>query len=58
METRRKYKHQTTDSNAVLIVCQVIQDTLNTRNMTNTELAALNVEQKGPYIVKRLKWPI
>lgn len=58
METRRRYKHQSTDSNAVINVCTVIQDILQMRNMSYQELSAMNVEQKGPYIVKRLRLPI
>jgi hypothetical protein len=49
MEARRRYKNQTTDSTAVLTVCQVIRDVLNSKESSNdTEGFSLN----------KLKWPI
>ena len=44
METRRRYKHQSTDSTSVINVCTIIQDTLNMRNLSYQELSAMNVE--------------
>ena len=41
MEMRRRYKHQLTESNAITKVCQVITDTLASKDTMPVDVASL-----------------
>jgi hypothetical protein len=41
MEMRRRYKHQLTESNAITKVCQVITDTLASKDKMPVDVASL-----------------
>ena len=60
MEMRRRYKHQITDSNAVLTVVQVINDCINFRENLPEEILMMNYSEDeiNIMIVRKLKLPL
>lgn len=60
METRRRYKHQVTESNAIISVCQQVRDTLAGRETLPQDVASLlrDARDVGKYILNRLRVPI
>ena len=60
MEMRRRYKHQLTDSNAVVIVCQVLKDCVHFRDNLPEDVVHMNRTESeiDTMIVKKMKWPI
>lgn len=60
MDMRRRYKHQITDSNAVLTVIQVINNCINFRENLSEAILLMSYTEDEIHqmIVKKLRWPL